>query len=244
MFQRRLQALGYLEWEKVDPTDPQHFQKVTVWLEDQKIRQYKIDDRRQLRNIQDANWLKVFARYCKDVECPVLGNELGQLEWLLGYAIWLEVEPRCDGSHKSIIEKKAKAKAKTASVDYLKSGDFKGKPFKREVNSLAKLLRVPRHPNQSLTLAACGKLVRERLNPAVLRKPKSKIVRGKPFPVMSVAPGFNLTDTALENAAKCLALLYIQDIRKLQTKINETIVRMQSFTANPKTDTRLGKVGK
>lgn len=32
--------------------------------------------------------------------------------------------------------------------------------------------------------------------------------------------------------------------RNLQTRINEAIVRVQAVTANPKTDTRLGKVGR
>ena len=44
-------------------------------------------------------------------------------------------------------------------------------------------------------------------------------------------------------AAKILRLLHIQELRELQTKINEAIVQVQALTANPKTDARLGKVG-
>lgn len=116
--------------------------------------------------------------------------------------------------------------------------------FKTGTYALAKLLRIPRHPNHLVTLKACSKLVQKRLNPECLRNPNSKIVRGKPFPIMDINAGFQLNKPALENAAKILALLYIQDIRNLQTKINEAIVRVQSITANPKTDTKLGKVGK
>lgn len=116
--------------------------------------------------------------------------------------------------------------------------------FKTGTYSVAKLLRVPRHLNHLLTLKACSKLVQRRLNMECLQNPNSKIIRGKPFPVMNIAPGFQLNKPTLENAAKILALLYIQDIRNLQTKINEVIVRVQSITANPKTDTKLGKVGK
>jgi len=46
---------------------------------------------------------------------------------------------------------------------------------------------------------------------------------------------------------KCLQilrLLFIHDLRDLQTKINECIVSLQTVTANPKTDTALGKVGR
>ena len=49
---------------------------------------------------------------------------------------------------------------------------------------------------------------------------------------------------ALDDAAKVLRLLHIQELRDLQTKINETIVSVQSITANPKTDSRLGRVGR
>jgi hypothetical protein len=50
-------------------------------------------------------------------------------------------------------------------------------------------------------------------------------------------------DPVLNEAAKILRLLYIKELRNLQTKINETIVELQLVTANPKTDSSLGKVG-
>jgi RLL motif-containing protein 1 len=33
-----------------------------VWLEDQKIRHYKIEERQSLRNINDNNWDKTFQK--------------------------------------------------------------------------------------------------------------------------------------------------------------------------------------
>ena len=38
-------------------------------------------------------------------------------------------------------------------------------------------------------------------------------------------------------------MLYVADLRKLQDAVNTTIVALQEFTANPKTDSRLGRVG-
>ena len=61
---------------------------------------------------------------------------------------------------------------------------------------------------------------------------------------METNVGYNMGDAALNNAAKVLSILYIQDLRELQTKINEAIVAVQNITANPKTDTKLGKVGR
>lgn len=50
-------------------------------------------------------------------------------------------------------------------------------------------------------------------------------------------------DKNLDKAAKILRLLQIHHTRNLQTYINETIVSAQKLTADPKTDTKLGKVG-
>ncbi|XP_076236816.1 RNA transcription, translation and transport factor protein-like [Calliopsis andreniformis] len=249
MFKRRLNALGYVEWDKVNINDPQHFRKVTVWLEDQKIRQYAIQDRKQLRDLKNENWPNVFAKYCADIQCPVSGDMLNQLEWLIGHAIWLEAQNNSDEYSKEVKELKLKMK-KEAQVPRLKSKnpldnlDFDSPDFKSGTYSIAKLFQIPQHPNHLVTLKACSKLVQRRLVSECLKDPNSKIVRGKPFPIMNVAPGFHLSNPALDNAAKVLALLYIQDIRNLQTKINEVIVRVQNITANPKTDTKLGKVGK
>ena len=52
------------------------------------------------------------------------------------------------------------------------------------------------------------------------------------------------TDYILDEAAKVLRLLHISELRDLQTKINEAIVAVQTITANPKTDQKLGKVGR
>lgn len=55
--------------------------------------------------------------------------------------------------------------------------------------------------------------------------------------------GFDSEDKIINEAAKILRLLYIQDLRVLQTKINEVIVNVQSLVADPRTDSKLGKIG-
>lgn len=79
-------------------SDPQHFRKLAVWLEDQKIRHYKIEDRSELRNIDSNNWPDIFNKYCDDVACPINKEPLDQLEWLVGLAIKLEFEDNCKSS--------------------------------------------------------------------------------------------------------------------------------------------------
>jgi len=50
-------------------------------------------------------------------------------------------------------------------------------------------------------------------------------------------------DPAILQAMKVLRLAELHKLRDLQTCINECIVAMQQVTSDPKTDTKLGKVG-
>lgn len=44
-------------------------------------------------------------------------------------------------------------------------------------------------------------------------------------------------------AIRALRLIHLENLREVQTKINEAIVAVQELTADPRTDKRLGKVG-
>ena len=55
---------------------------------------------------------------------------------------------------------------------------------------------------------------------------------------------FSFSDYIINEAAKILRLLHIKDLRELQSQINYAIVAVQAITANPKTDSRLGKIGR
>lgn len=43
-------------------TDETQFRNCIVWLEDQKIRHYKIEDRGNLRNIPSSEWPKAYQK--------------------------------------------------------------------------------------------------------------------------------------------------------------------------------------
>ena len=66
----------------------------------------------------------------------------------------------------------------------------------------------------------------------------------KPPPVLEDFPlGFTTGDNDLARAATVLRLLYVADLREFQTEINTLVAQIQELTAEPKTDSRLGKVG-
>ncbi len=65
---------------------------MVVWLEDQKIRRYKIDERGPLRNTKlDEDWNKIFLKYLADLACPFQNSPRPELiDWLLSLAVQLE----------------------------------------------------------------------------------------------------------------------------------------------------------
>jgi RLL motif-containing protein 1 len=71
--------------------DANEFRNLVVWLEDQKIRHYKIEDRKALRDISSSEWPKTFQQYRDDLACPIQSEKDGEvLEWLLAFAVRLE----------------------------------------------------------------------------------------------------------------------------------------------------------
>ncbi|XP_046688334.1 RNA transcription, translation and transport factor protein isoform X2 [Homalodisca vitripennis] len=227
--------------------DEKQVRSLVLWLEDQKIRQYKVEERAELRDIESPDWPKAFQKYCHDVACPLQeGKMTEQLEWLLGFAVRLEYADNFEKYKNMTSEEVSKNTVKAPKVvssNPLDNMDFESNEFKAGVNSLAKLLEVTPHPDHLVTLRALSRLVTQRLSTEALENPDSALPKGKPFPILEADLGFDTGDYVMNQAAKVLRLLYIHDLRHLQTQINECIVAVQNLTANPKTDTKLGKVG-
>ncbi|KAF5828964.1 putative carnitine deficiency-associated protein-domain-containing protein [Dunaliella salina] len=55
--------------------------------------------------------------------------------------------------------------------------------------------------------------------------------------------GFATGVPALDDACRVLRLLHVRDLRSLQSSIDDAIVSVQEFVANPRTDSSLGKIG-
>ena len=50
-------------------SDQKQFRNLIVWLEDQKIRHYRIEDREALRNTDSATWADVFSKVSTGCTC-------------------------------------------------------------------------------------------------------------------------------------------------------------------------------
>lgn len=245
MFERKLAALNYPSEGVFNVNDEDQFHNIILWLEEQKIRHYKIEDREPLRQFHSNEWIKAYNQYKDDLACPIVSGKLAEeMDWLLSYAVRLEYLDDVEKLKNLKMEKQQAVVPQIISSNPLDNLDFHSPDFKAGVNALAKLLNIACHPDHLITLKAVSKVVAARLTPEALENPHTVIIKGTPFPIQEADLGFDTGDYVLNMAAKVLRLLYIHDLRSLQTSINESIVQVQTLTANPKTDTRLGQVGK
>uniref|UniRef100_A0A4W6C2A8 RNA transcription, translation and transport factor protein n=1 Tax=Lates calcarifer TaxID=8187 RepID=A0A4W6C2A8_LATCA len=230
MFRRKLTALDYHNPDGFDCKDETQFRNCIVWLEDQKIRHYKIEDRGNLRNIPSSDWPKAYQKYLQDVNCPFGVQERQEaVDWLLGLAVRYEYGDNVE-KYKNCQPLAASGNSdKTA--DPLVNLDSNSPDFKAGVMALANILKIQRHDDYLVMLKAIRILIQERLSPDAISK-------------ASQNREVNLRYATLNEAAQILRLLHIEELRELQTKINEAIVAVQAIIADPKTDHRLGKVGR
>lgn len=247
MLRNKLISLGHPNPESVNINDMKSYRNLVLWLEDQHIRHYKIEDRAELRKITSPEWTKAFEKYQVDLNCPKeLNTEIDQLKWIISYAIKLEYTDNLD-KYRSMTSQKIKEAEKSQtsapsvkSVNPFDNLDFTSPQFEAGIRTLANKLNIPYHPDHLIVLSAISRVIKENLNKEAI---KLSIPEGKPFPIFD-GQGMNQNDADIEQAARILRLLQIQSLREIQTVINETIVECQDLiTTEPKTDTRLGKVG-
>jgi RLL motif-containing protein 1 len=256
MFRRKLKALDYPSADNVNITDPKDLKILVVWLENQRICHYKIEDRADLQNHEGEEWKRSFQRYLKDLECPFnFDVQLHSVvDWLLGVAVRYDYvdaakehpELRCglDSTHGVPLSLSQTGKS-ALDIDPTDTTLAAG------VRALAKIMQVAHHPDPSVLLEAVRIVIQENLTASALEEAAKanagdggKKKEKKQFNVTAKECGFELGDPALSEAAKVLRLLHIQELRDLQTRINEVIVAVQAITADPKTDQSLGRVGK
>lgn len=242
MFRRKLAALEYHNPAGFNCKDETEFRNFIVWLEDQKIRHYKIEERGNLRNISSNDWPKQLEKYLADVSCPFKANQRQEaIDWLLGLAVRLEYGDNAEKyKNASAITDGDKA---TKNAEPLINLDVNNPDFKAGILALANLLQIQRHDDYLIMLKAIRILVQERLSQEAVAK-ANQGKEGLPIALEKHVLGFDSGDAVLNEAARILRLLHIEELRELQTKINEAIVAVQAIIADPKTDYRLGKVGR
>lgn len=267
-FAARLRALRHPGAFEFDVSEPAQAAALYAWLEDHHIRQLPLGERGPLR----AGAPEAIRAYLVECQAPVAivahleaGRHRHVCSWLLGIALAFEYGDKHQEYEQAY---RSACPAGTPSVP-AKSLIAADDP---ELKLLAEALQLPVEADSMQTLnsiiKAARKLPRHRppIVPAVpvahapplpplpraCGQPKSAGRAQKPTGTAALAPlgeeafplGFSLGTEPLDNVARVLRMLHVQRLRAVQDAVNAVTECMQEFTANPKTDTRLGKVGR
>ena len=211
-------------------------------------------DRKVLRKLEGGDkWQEQFELYLKSLNCPYIGNHAQALSWLLGTA--LQVEEQVGINQKNLQQQDAlknidgKKKRKISTKKLLLSDLFfffsvQSSEYSCQVDKICEILKIPAHPNPTVRLEACHKLLNSRIG--MKQDSEDSTISSVEVNLQDHDFGFadKSMDPVLRDAAKILRMLHLAQLRKLQSDINNTIELVQSVTANPKTDTKLGKVGR
>lgn len=249
--ENKLAAIGYVAKDSFDSSDETKFRMLVAWLEDQKIRFYKEEERAALRSYSATAWDGAFEKYLDDLECPaVVRNNRGSLtNWLLNLAVRYDYGDNVDRyrpmTKDNISSGKLSGKAAAAAaIDALNNLDMTSPDFVNGVLATAKVANIMEHENSLLVLKALAIFCEARLSESAVDDFKNNREPAISIALKDVELGLDIEDAVLRDATKVLRLLHINELRKLQTQINEAIVAAQTVTANPKTDQSLGQVGR
>lgn len=250
-----LAAVKYPHIESFRFEDVRSVQALVLWLENYKIRALEVEERRGLKQVNDVEvWRNAFDEYLAVQDCPVKEGSKNlheSVRWLVDQAILLEYkDSREELRNVRPPELQRQDWAGTSEGTYQ---DVSSDAFKLAVSKLAQALGiVDEERDLGQILHEANEKLSNLQSPAFQLAAKEHARLHSCIADTSVSAeemerlplGFDSGDPVLDYAATVLRLLYVQDLRVLQTFIDETIVQVQEWTANPKTDAKLGKVGR
>jgi len=248
--------LRALEHPEAGTLQPAAHQGLVYWLEDRKIRNRLAKDRHDLEDPTAAEWNGGLLKYLKQLGCPLPESAPfdQQLMWLLRLAVAKEYEDNKDALEKPArVNGAAKQKALNSPPRSTKHPrlhlDESLPAVRSQLESLTQQVAAAlgsktdsQQPLPDELQGAQAAVVHRMLQPALDAYPRG--TEGSTSATTDFSLGFSTSDDVVDHAAKLLRIMYTLDLRKLQSTIDETIVSVQEFTANPRTDSSLGKVGR
>eukprot|EP01025_Chloroclados_australasicus_P041677 TRINITY_DN4432_c0_g1_i1.p1 TRINITY_DN4432_c0_g1~~TRINITY_DN4432_c0_g1_i1.p1 ORF type:complete len:259 (-),score=20.81 TRINITY_DN4432_c0_g1_i1:325-1101(-) len=249
-----LEGLKYPRRLQFQITNTQEVRGLVVWLENQKIRFYKPTDRAALSDVNSPQWDQIFSKYLKDVECPIsyAGSNIGDIiSWLLKHSVSLEYNDRAKEFNGYAATRAFKAqnsqKQHQQSFQSKKDAaysDVDSEEFQKLVQDLFRTLQVDTSKGTILEhLKEAKEILYEQVLPGQISSAEGGSRNKRLFDINQFPLGFRTGDKKLDIASTILRVLFIKDLRDLQSQIDHAIVELQEYTANPKTDSRLGRVG-
>lgn len=117
-------------------------------------------------------------------------------------------------------------------------GDAEGARCAELANEMASALGVPTGQDAAKVLEAVERAAKP------LAQARMEAGATSEVDLAALPLGFTTGDAQVDSASLVMRSLFIKDLRELQSVIDETTVGVQEYTANPKTDAKLGRVGR
>lgn len=250
-----LHALSYPHAASFDDSNIATVQQLIVWLENTKIRHYPIDQRVNLQNKNASKFISAFQEYMSDVSCPIPwtdgSNLRPNIEWFLNHAIGLEYSDKSPTYNDTIV---SSVRNSVEAEDWIPPAlppfpDLTSQETQEKLTTLLLLLHIDIENNTEISYEALQKakaVLASQILPTITEshhtpKEAMDIDSGDHdnnraiLEVLSRFPlGFTTGDPVVDAAATVLRMLYIKDLRELQTQIDAAIVAQQELTANPR----------
>lgn len=181
----------------------------------------------------------------KDIEIDPTGSKAEIVDELLNLALELEME---DVQKEMGVSDADISLLGTENASAMAQVDINSPAFLQNLEQLSGLLHVPFNRQEPLlTLRAIAILLRQLKFKSESSNLPATTDESKAIENQILNRNFfhqqPSSSPELNRAFNLLRLLYVSDLRDLQNTINTIIVQIQTITANPKTDSSLGKVG-
>ena len=245
---KKLKALKYPNVESAALSD---FETVVLFLEQEKIRCLKMSERAWMKppRCQEAiYWIKL-EDYLQELGISAAGANdknksvqetarLRILDRLLSCAI-LDIYQDNDEAGKFVENKNCYAPRLAAEGQLA--------DLKPHVNRVLEAYELPRldenlsGPGLDRAIIAALQCVATRSKDPTNADNPDAISKSE---IKNLPIGFATESNELNHAVAVLRMLHVADLRSLQGKVNNTINELQEITADPKTDCRLGRVGR
>ena len=219
-----LTILEYPLLRELNVNDTSSIINLMLWLEDTKIRLWEIEARESLRfhiGDDENKWASKYSEYLEHLSCPHSWFSHDCIYWVAAHAIHLSLEDLeyrdNDNEGEGILD--------DDRLGYDSVVDF--------VDDLCEGVGL-----KTKLAESCPESM-ERIHATIQSKliPQSNV--DFEFPL-----GFNTNDEVVDRVALVLKMLHLDEFRNVQNNVNEVLSLCQSYTANPKLNSSLGKVGR
>jgi RLL motif containing protein 1 len=262
---RWLSGLGCPFAYDVYTSRPIELQRTVCWLEDSIIRLRRPADRIPLRS---RNFSSAFTAYLDELGAPttvLLGDSVvAAVRWLTRFALRQALDDDKDrindpidpwsGLRVPIVPGAAGderlAEVMTRMVQSLELGDVPIPSVHIGLRAIATHVEAVMASRNSDLLTANPEIASTEVpGDSVAGDTEERVLRSAPVAKQTVVLdelplGFSTGDNNLDRVARVMRLLYAREMRLLQDRINKSISSLQQITGDPKTDSRLGQVGR